>query len=105
MSERVPVHEMLHDLRFVKLSKKDRADLGVVKHLLESRGSLPSGLVASVRRLYSRNAKKIRVSKEARERGKASMALQTMSLSKNEVEKIREERLEDLHKKLTDLGF
>lgn len=101
----IPVHQMLDDLRFIKLSEQMRAEVNAAKYLLEKDGSLPWKMVNSIRKMYKRHSRKINEMKESRERGRISLAKAAMELSEDEIKKRRDDRIAALRDKLSDLGF
>jgi hypothetical protein len=55
----VPLHQMLDDLRFIKLKDRKRAEVNAAKFLLEQDGSLPLEMVNAIRKLYNSNSRKL----------------------------------------------
>ena len=98
-------HEMIEDLSSIKLPAPKRQDVLGARALLQSQGALPLAMVTELRKLYNRHGKQIRALHEAREKARHSRARARMGLTPEMVQEREAKRLEDLRKKLTDLGI
>ena len=96
---------MFADLGSIRLSPAARKSVDRAREVYEENGSLPMSMVSQMRKLYKSYGKAIRQLHESRERGRISLAKEAMKLTDKDVEKRRSDRLEDLRKKLTDLGI
>lgn len=107
-AETLSVHELLADLKQVKLRKEHRVKVIQARAVFESRGSLPTPTVIGLRAIYKRYSSAIRKVYEARERARVSMAkerLRKQGVSGKDLEKRREQRISGLRAKVDDLGF
>jgi hypothetical protein len=106
--EALPVHELLADLRAVKLRKEHRLKVVQAKAAFEKNGSLPTRLVIELREIYRRYSKAIRTLHESRERARVSMAkerLRKQGVTRQDLESRRDRRISGLRDKVEDLGF
>ena len=107
-AEYLSVHELLADLKQVKLRKEHRVKAVQARAVFESRGSLPTPVVIELRAIYKRYSKAIRGVYGARERARVSMAkeaLKKSGVSAQELASRREQRISSIREKVEDLGF
>jgi len=107
-SETISVHELLADLRQVKLKKEHRVRVVQARAVFESGSSLPTQLVIELRGVYRRYSKAIRDLYRSRERARVSMAREALSrkgVSVQDLNLRREQRISGLRDQVEDLGF
>ena len=107
-AEVLPVHELIADLRQVKLVKKYRGKLVQARAVFEARGALPTNVVSELREIYKRHGTAIRKVYEARERARVSMAkekLRKQGVTSEDLASRREQRISGLRDQVEDLGF
>lgn len=107
-AELLSVHELLTDLRQVKLPKKHRVKIVQARAVFEAHGALQTPVVIGLRAIYKSYGTAIRKMYEARERARVSMAkekLRKHGVTNEDLESRREQRISGLRKQVEDLGF
>lgn len=102
--DRIPPHALIADLLAVPLGGQRQDVLGA-KALLETTGSVPYGLVISLRALYKKNSGRIREVYESRERARVSMAIEGMGTTRGDVEAEAERRRQEQEARKDDMGI
>lgn len=107
-AETLAVHELLADLKCVKLRKEHRVKVVQARAVFQSRGSLPTKTVIELRAIYKRYSKAIRTLYESRERARISLARErarAKGVTRHDLESRREQRISGLRDQVEDLGF
>ena len=99
------IHLLIKDLKSIKLKATERNFVVKCENLLQSSGTLGRSDASKLRKLHSKNRKRIAVVEEARERARISMMREREGFSKSDIKEIRDKFEEEKAELDSDLGI